>query len=72
VQFLVEKKRFHTAWTRSRHEALGDARSIALDLDPTEAIDALIAGKIDVAIFASQLDPSFSQRVRFVKKTRPK
>jgi hypothetical protein len=33
-----------------------------LDLDSAEAIDALIAGEIDVAIFASQLDTSFLQR----------
>jgi TRAP-type uncharacterized transport system substrate-binding protein len=39
-----------------------DASTQLLDLDSTEAIDALIAGEIDVAIFASQLDTSFLQR----------
>jgi TRAP-type uncharacterized transport system substrate-binding protein len=39
-----------------------DASTQFLDLDSAEAIDALIAGEIDVAIFASQLDTSFLQR----------
>jgi TRAP-type uncharacterized transport system substrate-binding protein len=39
-----------------------DASTQLLDLDSAEAIDALIAGKIDVAIFASQLKSSFLQR----------
>jgi hypothetical protein len=39
-----------------------DASTQLLDLDSAEAIDALIAGEIDVAIFASQLDTSFLQR----------
>jgi TRAP-type uncharacterized transport system substrate-binding protein len=39
-----------------------DAATQLLDLDSAEAIDALIAGEIDVAIFASQLDTSFLQR----------
>jgi uncharacterized protein len=39
-----------------------EASAQLLDLDSTEAIDALIAGEIDVAIFASQLDTSFLQR----------
>jgi hypothetical protein len=39
-----------------------DASTQLLDLDSAEAIDALIAGKIDVAIFASQLDTSFLHR----------
>src|SRR5215831_16905991 len=33
-----------------------------LDLDSAEATDAIIAGEIDVAMFASQLDTSFLQR----------
>jgi len=41
-----------------------DASTQLLDLDSAEAIDALIAGEIDVAIFASQLDTSFLQRER--------
>jgi hypothetical protein len=41
-----------------------------LDLDSTEAIDALIAGEIDVAIFASQLDTSFLQRALGVPEVR--
>ncbi len=39
-----------------------DASTPFLDLDSAEAIDALIAGEIDVAMFASQLDTSFLQR----------
>src|SRR5262249_11635762 len=39
-----------------------DASTQLLDLDSAEAIDALIANEIDVAIFASQLDTSFLQR----------
>ena len=39
-----------------------DASIQLLDLDSAEAIDALIEGEIDVAIFASQLDTSFLQR----------
>src|SRR5215470_8163707 len=39
-----------------------DASTQLLGLDSAEAIDALIAGEIDVAIFASQLDTSFLQR----------
>jgi hypothetical protein len=39
-----------------------DASTQLFDLDSAEAIDALIAGEIDVAIFASQLDTSFLQR----------
>src|SRR5262249_50914124 len=39
-----------------------EASTQLLDLDTAEAIDALIAGEIDVAIFASQLDTSFLQR----------
>jgi TRAP-type uncharacterized transport system substrate-binding protein len=39
-----------------------DASTQLLELDSAEAIDALIAGEIDVAIFASQLDTSFLQR----------
>jgi TRAP-type uncharacterized transport system substrate-binding protein len=39
-----------------------EASTQLLDLDTSEAIDALIAGEIDVAIFASQLDTSFLQR----------
>jgi hypothetical protein len=39
-----------------------DASTQLLDLDSAEAIDALIASEIDVAIFASQLDTSFLQR----------
>src|SRR5262249_49934608 len=39
-----------------------DASTELLDLDSAEAIDALIAGEIDVAMFASQLDTSFLQR----------
>jgi uncharacterized protein len=39
-----------------------DASTQLLDLDSAEAIDALIAGEIDVAVFASQLDTSFLQR----------
>ncbi len=39
-----------------------DASTHLRDLDPAEAVDALIAGEIDVAIFASQLDASFLQR----------
>jgi len=39
-----------------------DASTQLLDLDSAEAIDALIAGEIDVAMFASQLDTSFLQR----------
>jgi TRAP-type uncharacterized transport system substrate-binding protein len=39
-----------------------DASTQLLDLDSAEAIDALIAGEIDAAIFASQLDTSFLQR----------
>jgi TRAP-type uncharacterized transport system substrate-binding protein len=42
-------------------EAL-DASTHLLDLDSTEAVDALIAGKIDVAVFPSQLDGSLLQR----------
>jgi uncharacterized protein len=42
-------------------EAL-DASTHLSDLDPTEAIDALIAGEIDVAIFPSPLDGSPLQR----------
>src|SRR5262249_19643635 len=38
----------------------GDASTQLFDLDSAEAIDALIAGEIDVAMFASQLDPSVS------------
>jgi hypothetical protein len=39
-----------------------DASTQLLDLDSAEAIDALIADEIDVAMFASQLDTSFLQR----------
>jgi TRAP-type uncharacterized transport system substrate-binding protein len=39
-----------------------DPSTHLLDLDSAGAIDALIAGEIDVAIFASQLDTSFLQR----------
>src|SRR5262249_31922699 len=39
-----------------------DPSTQLLDLDSAEAIDALIAGEIDVAMFASQLDTSFLQR----------
>jgi TRAP-type uncharacterized transport system substrate-binding protein len=39
-----------------------DASTHLVDLDSTGAIDALIAGDIDAAIFASQLDTSFFQR----------
>ncbi len=39
-----------------------DASTPLSDLDPTEAIDALIAGKIDVAIFPSSLDGILLQR----------
>jgi len=39
-----------------------DASTRLFDFDSPEAIDALIAGKIDVAIFASQLDTGFLQR----------
>ena len=39
-----------------------EASTHLLDLDPTEAVDALIAGEIDVAIFPSQLDGSLLQR----------
>src|SRR5262247_580263 len=39
-----------------------DASTQLLDLDSAEAINALIAGEIDVAMFASQLDTSFLQR----------
>jgi TRAP-type uncharacterized transport system substrate-binding protein len=47
-----------------------DASTQLLDLDSTEAIDALIAGEIDVAIFASQLDTSFLQRALGVPEVR--
>jgi len=39
-----------------------EASTHLLDLDPTEAVDALIAGEIDVAIFPSQLDGGLLQR----------
>jgi uncharacterized protein len=39
-----------------------DASTHLLDLDNTEAIEALIAGQIDIAVFASQLDGSLLQR----------
>src|SRR5215468_5213367 len=39
-----------------------DPSTQLLDLDSAEAIDALIAGEIDVAMFASQLDTSFLRR----------
>src|SRR6266446_8286523 len=39
-----------------------DASTQLLDLDSAEAIDALIAGEIDVAMFASLLDTGFLQR----------
>src|SRR5258706_1820940 len=39
-----------------------DASTQLLDLDSAEAIDALIAGEIDVAMVASQLDTSFLSR----------
>jgi hypothetical protein len=39
-----------------------DASTHLLDLDNAEAIDALIAGDIDVAIFPSELDGSLLQR----------
>jgi uncharacterized protein len=39
-----------------------DTSTQLLDLDSAEAIDALIAGEIDVAMFASQLDTRFLQR----------
>ena len=39
-----------------------DASTHLLDLDPTEAIDALIAGEIDVAVFPSRLDGILLQR----------
>ena len=39
-----------------------DASNRLVDLDSSEAIDALIAGEIDVAMVASQLDASFLQR----------
>ena len=39
-----------------------DASTHLLDLDSTKAVDALIAGEIDVAIFPSQLDGSLLQR----------
>ena len=42
-------------------DALDDSTYL-LDLDNTEAIDALIAGEIDVAVFPSQLDDSLFQR----------
>jgi isopenicillin-N epimerase len=39
-----------------------EAAMLLADLDSSEAIDALIAGEIDVAMVASQLDASFLQR----------
>jgi NMT1-like family len=39
-----------------------EAATQLLDLDSTDAVDALIAGKIDVAMFPSQLDGSLLQR----------
>ena len=39
-----------------------DASTHLLDLDNAEAVDALIAGEIDVAIFPGQLDGSLLQR----------
>ena len=39
-----------------------DASTHLSDLDPTEAIDALIAGEIDVAVFPSRLDGILMQR----------
>src|SRR5258706_4598300 len=39
-----------------------EASTQLLDLDSAEAIDALIAGEIDVAMVASQLDTGFLQR----------
>src|SRR5438046_6726099 len=39
-----------------------EAPTQLLDLDSTEAVDALIAGEIDVAMFPSQLDGSLLQR----------
>jgi uncharacterized protein len=39
-----------------------DASTRLIDLDYVEAIDALIAGEIDVAVFPSQLGGSFLQR----------
>jgi len=42
--------------------ALDASAHLSDDLDPTEAIDALIAGEIDVAIFPSPLDGILLQR----------
>jgi TRAP-type uncharacterized transport system substrate-binding protein len=42
-------------------DALG-ASTHLLDFDPAEAVDALLAGKIDVAVFPSQLDGAPLQR----------
>src|SRR5215467_3835368 len=39
-----------------------DVSTHLFDLDSAEAIEALIAGEIDVAMFASQLDTNFLQR----------
>ena len=39
-----------------------DASTQHLDLNSSEAVDALIAGEIDVAVFATQLDTSFLRR----------
>jgi uncharacterized protein len=39
-----------------------DASTQHFDLNSSEAVDALIAGEIDVAVFAAQLDTSFLQR----------
>jgi TRAP-type uncharacterized transport system substrate-binding protein len=43
-------------------DALDASAHLSDDLDPTEAIDALIAGEIDVAIFPSPLDGILLQR----------
>src|SRR5262249_56204333 len=39
-----------------------DASTRILDLDSAEAVDGLIAGEVDVAVFPSQLDGSLLQR----------
>jgi uncharacterized protein len=45
-----------------------DASTHLVDLDSTEAVDALIAGEIDVAIFPSRLDGSLLQRAQGVSE----
>jgi len=49
-------------FNRSTQHGAADAPTRFVDLDYDRAVDALIAGEIDVAIFPSQLDTGLLRR----------